>query len=837
MNYGGKSIVLAVAQKSFELGVNTFSTLVPVAAMDGTRVSGADFPNRGLVWRLVRGPRELVQASPGRLVIGTLEASTAGAASGPDWDQYQLRPDTSQLAGPHRLLEIVTIPPRAANEPRDIINRAVIYIDHEPTKLVLARWKDHLYGPFSTEAIAGHTDGEFRFHLSKTIGDRPVRVIPNDAITSKPGHVTAEIEVSWAAQPPNRGEALQTCRYEFVMWDQAEEAWSTADTIRLVTDDEALRRAAQVLSTKATRKELLRLVDSLVDSSELPASELLDEDRAAVTLVRDILKNTDKNISELLTAVVQGGHVQERLDQAIQLEAARATRDRAAVIQADAEQSIAALLEQRDQAQKELASVEADLQRRRRQELGDIEKEIAHRRQTVERELAATAESLQKQRQELDRQRSVLEANIGTVIERFRNERDEVVNDFLALQPIFQSMGLLGSQSTTPSPPETGQNKPHEGRQTLEPPSVIYREDEPVATISELEFFERLCNHVEACGFQYQRTDLVAFHTSVKCGDLTVLGGVSGTGKSSLPRLYSQALGGAAPGADLRFLPIDVSPSWTSPADALGYLNVLDRCFMPSSSGLFTHLVWASMEHRRKGSDSGLYVICLDELNLAQPEHYLSGLLQALSRSASDRVLTIFDAASVASTDPSHAWARIPIAPNVRFVGTVNFDETTRPLSQRFLDRTNLIELLGDDIVPLGSRAATDATPPTGPLVASANFNNWINERPLGPEAAQLLADIQGPLGKLGCPLTPRRQIAIARFLSSTPIELCSQLEALDLQVALRVLPQIKGVFTSEADRALNEIASILERHGARFERSLRLIAVKRRNAQSFDVG
>ena len=52
------------------------------------------------------------------------------------------------------------------------------------------------------------------------------------------------------------------------------------------------------------------------------------------------------------------------------------------------------------------------------------------------------------------------------------------------------------------------------------------------------------CKHVEASGFKYRRIDLASFHLSVKCSDLTVLGGLPGTGKSSLPRLYAEALAG-----------------------------------------------------------------------------------------------------------------------------------------------------------------------------------------------------------------------------------------------------------------------------------------------------
>jgi hypothetical protein len=105
---------------------------------------------------------------------------------------------------------------------------------------------------------------------------------------------------------------------------------------------------------------------------------------------------------------------------------------------------------------------------------------------------------------------------------------------------------------------------------------------------------------VQDCGFFYRPIDLVSFHLSLKCSDLVVVGGISGTGKSSLPRLYAQALAGDDESQVRRFLPVDVSPAWTNPSDLLGYVNLLDRSFHRGASGLFTHLVWATMRPRRK---------------------------------------------------------------------------------------------------------------------------------------------------------------------------------------------------------------------------------------------
>ena len=61
-------------------------------------------------------------------------------------------------------------------------------------------------------------------------------------------------------------------------------------------------------------------------------------------------------------------------------------------------------------------------------------------------------------------------------------------------------------------------------------------------------------------GIRFQRRILYAFHTALKINDwsiITVLAGVSGTGKSELPKLYS-FFGG------LNFISVAVQPNWDS---------------------------------------------------------------------------------------------------------------------------------------------------------------------------------------------------------------------------------------------------------------------------------
>lgn len=64
--------------------------------------------------------------------------------------------------------------------------------------------------------------------------------------------------------------------------------------------------------------------------------------------------------------------------------------------------------------------------------------------------------------------------------------------------------------------------------------------------------------------------------------------------------------------------------------DLLGHVNMFEGRFQPSEAGLYQHLIAAVEEDRRKGGESGIYVACLDEMNLAHVEHYFSDFLQAL---------------------------------------------------------------------------------------------------------------------------------------------------------------------------------------------------------------
>lgn len=216
-------------------------------------------------------------------------------------------------------------------------------------------------------------------------------------------------------------------------------------------------------------------------------------------------------------------------------------------------------------------------------------------------------------------------------------------------------------------------------------PAAVGEEDgaaaaaEPAAELTEAQFLRQLEDNARAKGLYFDRRDLVNFHISLKTNLLTIVGGMSGTGKSQLALLYGETLG-LRYSKHLRLIPI--SPSYHEPNDVLGFMNPSTGLYQESETGLVRTLLEAERNPQQ------LYMIVFDEMNLAQVEHWFSPFISILELEREKRQLRLFDPniRCLNGYNPE-----IAIGDNVLFVGTVNFDETTKAFSNRLLDRANVI--------------------------------------------------------------------------------------------------------------------------------------------------
>lgn len=206
-----------------------------------------------------------------------------------------------------------------------------------------------------------------------------------------------------------------------------------------------------------------------------------------------------------------------------------------------------------------------------------------------------------------------------------------------------------------------------------------------VPTVDEMTWLKRIGEECDAYGLHFNPRILKAFHTSLKTAEwspLTVLAGVSGTGKSELPRLYSH-FGG------IYYEPLSVQPNWDSQESMLGFFNSIDNKFDAQPVLHFLAQSQKPWSDAYPGLSDAVCLILLDEMNLAHPELYFAEFLSKLElrRGRKGADVPFLPVKIGAALTPY----KLPLGRNVLWAGTMNQDETTKSLSDKVIDRSIII--------------------------------------------------------------------------------------------------------------------------------------------------
>ncbi|MEG0314977.1 MAG: AAA family ATPase [Erysipelotrichaceae bacterium] len=200
----------------------------------------------------------------------------------------------------------------------------------------------------------------------------------------------------------------------------------------------------------------------------------------------------------------------------------------------------------------------------------------------------------------------------------------------------------------------------------------------------EFKMLEDLKYNITASNLCYDDEDIDNLHVCIKSTPLTILAGMSGTGKTQLALQYAQMLNLKESNNDLLFLPI--SPSYTEPEDVLGYLNPNNGMYTPAATQLVDLLL------RAQNNTDKMFMVIFDEMNLSQIEYWFSPFISILEKKSNDRRLTLYSQATECKNKKDYP-AQIQIYDNIIFIGTINLDETTKDISDRLLDRSFVINL------------------------------------------------------------------------------------------------------------------------------------------------
>lgn len=310
---------------------------------------------------------------------------------------------------------------------------------------------------------------------------------------------------------------------------------------------------------------------------------------------------------------------------------------------------------------------------------------------------------------------------------------------------------------------------------------------------------DHVVEFVAAKGFVFDPWQIAAFITAVRTKPFVILAGISGTGKTKLPKLIAEATGA-------QFYRIPVRPDWTDSSELLGYERLgSGQTFVPG------HLLRVAQK-AQQNPDQQFFVL-LDEMNVARVEYYLAEVLSHIEERESQ------PDGSIAS-DPllPHAsdsdWSSIRLPGNLTIIGSVNMDETTFGFSRKVLDRSFVIEFSTvslSSVNPLGEVEKTNAWPVERwrqvglSLAEHPNHNHEDVGRVISA-----LETINQALAPLQMQVGYRVRDEIAMFVLSAhdcPDSFVggdeSVINPLDLAIAMKVLPRIQG--TGPALRACLE--------------------------------
>ncbi|AOY57212.1 hypothetical protein [Desulfococcus multivorans] len=311
-----------------------------------------------------------------------------------------------------------------------------------------------------------------------------------------------------------------------------------------------------------------------------------------------------------------------------------------------------------------------------------------------------------------------------------------------------------------------------------------------------------------------------SFHTSLKCADinpLTVMAGVSGTGKTLLPIKYAQLMG-------MHLLVMAVQPRWDSPQDMFGFYNYLEKQY--KATEMAQALVRMDQYHPFMGtggvSKDRMLMVLMDEMNLARTEYYFSEFLSKLElrRDVKDptdpsdrkRAEIVLDLGP-SGTEASRLW----VGGNVLFVGTMNEDETTQSLSDKVLDRSNVLRF-GKPASQLTQKQESHETEKADGFLTHDVWNSWIHgfdeQSPWSRTVAGWTEAINSALQKIGRPFGYRVEKAIRSYVANYPRIGRGEVYKLAFadQIEQKILPKLRGLDVSEphAAECLTQIQDII---------------------------
>ena len=167
------------------------------------------------------------------------------------------------------------------------------------------------------------------------------------------------------------------------------------------------------------------------------------------------------------------------------------------------------------------------------------------------------------------------------------------------------------------------------------------------------------------------------FLASLGTSHFMILEGLSGTGKSSLPRFFAKFIN-----AKVTFIPVQAT--WRDKSSLLGYFNDFSRIYNE------TDFLLSLYEAGYNPDQINIFV--LDEMNISRVEYYFADFLSVLEYPSDEWKIRIMQLPYGFVSPTKLIDGNLQVTPNSFFVGTANKDDSTFSIADKVYDRSITVD-------------------------------------------------------------------------------------------------------------------------------------------------
>ncbi len=293
----------------------------------------------------------------------------------------------------------------------------------------------------------------------------------------------------------------------------------------------------------------------------------------------------------------------------------------------------------------------------------------------------------------------------------------------------------------------------------------------------------------------YELPVLRAFVAGMASSRLIILEGLSGTGKSMLPRMFTNFTQSKS-----FFAPVQAT--WRDKSDMLGYYSEFTKIFKVTD---FLKKLYSASFY------TDINMMVLDEMNLSRIEYYFADFLSIIEYPKEDWKVRLIEP-EIGQKLPKHldnGYVTIPT--NTWFIGTANTDDSTFTITDKVYDRAFVIDF-SERFSPIVSNYKSD------PLHIDAEELEKMFEEAKATEKYNLSKEDQAKFLKICDLVRDRFDIRFGnrimnQIMNFVPVYVAmggKKEEALDVMFARKVLRKLNGMYDEHLKVSLIELRTAI---------------------------